>query len=110
MRGTLAFAALFAAVGLGGCISAGETPEWFQERSAEEDESYPSLRDVPRGSTANTSAAHWQGVENDLLAVGQAVKANPRAEPAPADGANPAAFIEEARQDLEETRASHEPY
>jgi hypothetical protein len=109
MRGTLALAALFAAAGLGGCISTGETPEWFQERSAEQDDSYPSLRDVPTGTTANTDQQHWARVETELVAVGAAVKAHPRSQPAPAD-LDPAGFIEEAREALEETRASHEPY
>jgi hypothetical protein len=34
---------------------------------------------------------------------------NPRAQPA-TNTENPAEFLEEARQDLEETRATHEPY
>jgi len=110
MRGTLAIAALVAASGLGGCISSGsEVPEWFAQRSVEQDASYPSLRDVPRGTTANTNAAHWARVETEMVAAGQAVKDNPRSEPA-AQGENPAEFIDEAREDLEETRASHEPY
>lgn len=110
MRGTMAIAALFAAAGLGGCITSnGEVPEWFEQRSAERDTSYPSLREVPTGTTANTNAQHWQQVEADLIAAGQAVKNNPRSEPVP-PGMDPAQFLEEAREDLEETRASHEPY
>ena len=110
MRGTLALAALLGASSLAGCISVGnDVPEWFAQRSAEQDASYPSLRDVPNGSSANTDAAHWAAVETELVAVGQAVRANPRSEPA-TNQEDPAAFLEEARRDLEETRASHEPY
>lgn len=110
MRGTMAIAALFATTGLTGCVSAGsEVPEWFEARSVEQDASYPSLRDVPRGTTANTNAAHWARVEADTVAAGQAMQQNPRSQPA-TNTENPTEFLEEARQDLEETRASHEPY
>lgn len=110
MRGIKAITALCAAAGLAGCITANsEVPEWFEQRSAEQDAAYPSLRDVPRGSTANTNPAHWRRVEAETVAAGQAMQSNPRAQPA-ANTENPAQFLEEARQDLEETRASHEPY
>jgi outer membrane murein-binding lipoprotein Lpp len=109
MRGTIALAAVFGLVSLGGCISSsGEVPEWFEQRSAANDSSYPSLRDVPRSTTANTDANHWEAVEADLLAAGQAVKTNPRAQPA-TTVEDPNAFVEQARQDLEATRQSHEP-
>lgn len=109
MRGTIALAAILGLVSLGGCItSQAETPEWFAERSAERDSSYPALRSVPRDTVANVDTAHWRQVESELVAVGEEVRANPRAEPAAA-GQDPAAFVEEARQDLEETRQSHEP-
>lgn len=109
MRGTFSIAALIAVGGLGGCISTGgETPEWFQQRSAEQDASYPRLREVPRGSTADTNTTRWSAVEAELVAAGQAVKAHPRAQPA-APAQDPAAFLDEARRELDETRASHEP-
>jgi hypothetical protein len=109
MRGTIALAAVLGLVSLGGCITSNsEVPEWFEQRSAERDSSYPALRSVPRDTVANTDAQHWRSVEQDLVAVGEEVRANPRAEPAAA-GQDPAAFVEEARQDLEETRQSHEP-
>ena len=109
MRGMFAFAALIGLISLGGCISSsGEVPEWFEQRSAANDSSYPSLRDVPRSTTANTDADHWEAVEQDLIAAGEAVKANPRAQPA-AQAQDPAVFVEQARQELEETRQSHEP-
>lgn len=108
MRGTIAIAVV-GLLSLGGCISASsETPAWFAERSAASDASYPSLRDVPDAVTANTNAAHWNAVQADLTAAGQAVKTNPRAEPATGEQ-DPSAFLEEARGDLEETRQSHEP-
>lgn len=104
----LAALATILCFGLAGCISSGETPEWFAQRSAENDEGYPSLRSVPTGTDANVDAAHWAAVEADVVAAGQAVRTNPRAQPAAATE-SPAEFLEEARQDLEETRQSHEP-
>lgn len=95
-------------VGLAGCISTGETPEWFAQRSAENDEGYPSLRDVPQGTDATTDPAHWAQVEADLLAARQAMQSSPRAAPA-SQAETPAEFLEEARRDLEETRQSHAP-
>ena len=110
MRGTMALAILFAGSGLAGCASArSEVPEWFEQRSVEQDSSYPSLRDVPRGSTANVNAAHWARVGAETVAAGQAMQSNPRSQPA-TNTTNPTEFLEEAREDLEETRASHEPY
>lgn len=110
MRGSLALAALLAATGLGGCITGNsEVPEWFEQRSVEQDASYPSLRDVPRGTTAEVDAEHWEAVETDLVAAGRDVRNNARSQPATTTE-DPAQFLEEARRDLEETRASHEPY
>lgn len=94
--------------GLAGCITSGETPEWFAERSAENDEGYPSLRSVPTGTDANTDPAHWAAVEAELLAEKRAMEANERSQPATATE-SPAEFLEEARRDLEETRQSHAP-
>jgi hypothetical protein len=93
---------------LAGCAGTTEAPAWFAERSAENDAGYPALRDVPRGTIANTDAGHWSAVEADLVAAGQAVKAHPRAQPA-TETEDPAAFLEAARQDLEAARLAHEP-
>jgi hypothetical protein len=104
----LATAAATLMIGLAGCASSADAPAWFSERSAEEDSSYPSLREVPRGTIANTDPAHWAAVEADLTNAGQAVKAHPRAQPATA-AEDPAAFLEEARRDLEAARQAHDP-
>ncbi len=64
MRAALVLTAL--AIALGGCVNTpvGRTPEWANT------EGYPNLREVPAGGTsANTSSAHWNGVEADLLAA-----------------------------------------
>lgn len=102
--------ALVAILGLGlaGCVSNGDAPAWFVAETAENDASYPSLRDVPSGTSANTDAAHWAAVEAELLAEAQAMRNSPRAQPATATE-SPAEFLDEARDDLEETRQSHEP-
>jgi hypothetical protein len=104
----LAMLAATLVFGLAGCASSDNAPAWFDERSAEEDSSYPSLREVPRGTIANTDAAHWAALEAELRTAGQAVKAHPRAQPA-TQAEDPAAFLEEARRDLEEARQAHEP-
>jgi len=111
MRGTIALSALAGLFCLSGCItSSPDTPEWFAERSAENDSSYPSLRSVPRETIANTNANYWQRVDRELIAAGEALKNDPRAAPASAaDAINPDEFLEEAREDLEETRQSHGP-
>jgi hypothetical protein len=108
MRGTIAMAAVIGLLSLGGCINtSGEVPAWFEQRSAENDSSYPTLRSVPRTSQANVDPAYWAAVEHDVVAAGAALKAHPRAEPAPAE--DPTGFVEEAQEALEETRQSHEP-
>lgn len=94
---------------LAGCVSApAEAPAWYADRDQQGAEDYPSLREVPLSSTANTNAAYWNRVEEELVAVGDAVKQHPRAQPATA-AEDPNAFIEEAREELEETRQSHTP-
>jgi hypothetical protein len=94
---------------LAGCVSAPErAPSWYAEREAALESGYPSLREVPRSSTANVDQRHWNQVEAELLAAGQQMKDNPRAAPA-SEGQDPQAFIDEARRDLEETRQAHEP-
>jgi hypothetical protein len=90
---------------LGGCASSAEAPAWINESQAEAEGGYPNLRDVPRTTIANTNAAHWAEVETDLARAREELKGNPRAEPAPADGADE--FVEQARQELEEARQAH---
>lgn len=93
------------AIGLAGCVSSpeGAVPEWADQSG------YPSLRDVPRGGTsANTDPAHWAAIEADLREAGAAVRNHPRSEPAAATQ-SPEQFLEEARQELEESRLAHEP-
>ena len=104
MRGALVLTAL--AIALGGCVNTpyGETPAWADA------EGYPSLREVPNGGTsATTSASHWNAVEADLLAARAAAQANPRAQD-PATQENPQELLDEARRDIEATRNSHNPY
>lgn len=109
MRGTIALAALGGLLGLGGCINTRvDTPEWFAQRSAENDDAYPSLHSVPRTNDAETDQTHWNAVEAEMLAAGQAVRTNPRSEPATQVQA-PEEFLEEAQQDLEQARQSHQP-
>ncbi len=103
MRAAAVLAGLFA---LGGCISSsGQAPDWFNEAQAEAEGGYPSLRDVPQRTTANTNPAYWARVEADLVRAREELKNNPRAEPAPP--ANSDAFVEEAREVLEESRQAH---
>lgn len=109
MRGTIALAAFAGLLGLGGCINTRvDTPEWFAQRSAENDSSYPSLRSVPRTNDAETDQAHWDAVQAEMLAAGQEVRNNPRSAPA-SEAEQPEEFLEEAQQDLEQARQSHEP-
>lgn len=91
---------------LAACAStpAQEEPAW-----AEQSQGYPNLREVPTGSSATLDASHWRAIEQELLAARAQAQANPRAQ-APATTEDPAAFVEEARQDLAETRDSHAPY
>lgn len=103
MRTAAVLAGLFC---LAGCVSSvGEVPAWFTERQAEADSSYPSLRDVPNTTIANTDPAHWAAVEADLLAAKAAMEANPRNEPAPPQDSDE--FVNQARQELEESREAH---
>ena len=105
MRGVLVLTAL--AMALGGCVNTpyGETPEWANV------EGYPSLHEVPEGGTsATTSASHWRAVEADVLGARAAAEANPRAQEPTTPEEDPNAFIEQARRELETTRATHNPY
>jgi hypothetical protein len=91
---------------LAGCASSvGEVPAWFTERQAEADSSYPSLRDVPNTTIANTDPEHWAAVESELLAAKAAMQANPRNEPAPPQDSDE--FVNQAREELEEARQAH---
>lgn len=108
MTRTKVIIAVGVAIGLGACASTPSTqPAWYTEREATIESGYPSLQSVPRTNIANTDAAHWQAVQNEVLAAGQALKNNPRAEPATPDQ-DPAAFLQDAQQALEATRQSHE--
>ena len=111
MRGTFLVAGFFSAFALVGCVGAGEgqTPAWFAARQTAEEEGYPSLRDVPRTSVANTNVDHWSAAEADLMAAGAALKAHPRARQPTSVEQDPAAFMEEARGALEAARLAHEP-
>jgi hypothetical protein len=90
-----AFVATTLVLALGGCATA-------------DDANFPSLREVPRGTIANTEAAHWEAVEADLKAAGQEVRSHPRSAPASATE-TPEEFLDEAREDLDEARQSHDP-
>jgi hypothetical protein len=95
------------AMGLGGCASSHTAqPAWLQEREATVAQGYPTLQSVPRTNIAETDPAHWASVEADVMAAGQELKSNPRAQPAPAEDA--AGFLDDARATLETTRQSHE--
>jgi len=93
-------------VALAGCVSpTGEPPDWFNEAQAEAEGGFPSLRDVPPATTANTDPAYWAAVEADLVAARDALQNHPRNEPAPPQ--NTDEFVEQARQELEESRDAH---
>jgi hypothetical protein len=67
---------------------------------------YPDLRSVPQNHIANTDAYHWAEVQNDVLTAVADLRDHPRATyGAPPE--DPAIFLEEAREDLTETRDSH---
>lgn len=67
---------------------------------------YPDLRSVPQTHEANTDPSHWSEVQRDVLAGVADLRDNPRAVyGAPPE--DPAVFLDEARQDLQETRDSH---
>ncbi|GAM99453.1 hypothetical protein U91I_03106 [alpha proteobacterium U9-1i] len=95
-------------LGLSGCITAPDSapPAWFTEANNADDRGYPSLNDVPTRRQANTDAAYWVRHQRELVAVGAAVKANPRSVWTPVE--DPAVFMAEARATLEATRTSHE--
>lgn len=102
-----AIISVLGAFALAGCAAQAQAPDWFSQRSAENDSGYPSLRDVPSTTTANTDAQHWNAVKTEVMAAGQEMRANPRSAPATATE-TPEAFLDQAREDLEEARQSHE--
>jgi hypothetical protein len=106
MRGLI----LIGAIGLAGCASASgeQAPAWFAEHEAGIANTYPDLRDVPRSADTNTNSAHWNAMERELVALGESVKNNRRAEPATAT-ISPNAILDKAREDLEATRRAHDP-
>ncbi len=94
---------------LGGCVGSagGQPPAWFAEQVAEEEGDYPSLREVPRTTIANTDRAHWAAAERQMMRAAAELRSHPRAQPGPPT--DPTAFLQEARGALEATRRSHEP-
>ena len=104
-------AAIFAigamSAGLGACASAepANAPAWYTSSLQSSEQSYPALADTPQGARAETDPAHWDAVEADLLAARAAMQANPRNEPATADVSQ--GFVDQARQDIEQTRDAH---
>jgi hypothetical protein len=102
MRATILSAALLTLTAA--CASAGEPGD----QASRGDASYPSLRDVPQTHDANTDADHWAALERELLAAGQEVRSNPRAQPA-AEAESPADFLAEAQRELEQARDAHTP-
>lgn len=75
-----------------------------QEAAGEQ--GYPSLREVPRTTIANTDQGHWNEVEQQMMQVAAELRANPRAQPGPP--VDPNAFLQEARGELDATRRAHE--
>ncbi|HVY83591.1 MAG TPA: hypothetical protein VG943_00535 [Caulobacterales bacterium] len=97
-----------ACVGLAGCASAkpaANQPAWFTQALQQQSGGYPKLKDVPQTTTANTDQRHWAAVEADVVAAGRAMRANPRNQPVTSNDSQ--AFIDQARQDLNETAATH---
>lgn len=106
MRASLA-AALIGAMVLTACANShAQAPAWFQERSAARDSSYPNLRDVPRGTIANTNQQHWDQVQADLNQARTELQSNPRSQPA-TEAEDPNGFVSQAQQELEQSRQSH---
>jgi hypothetical protein len=98
---------LAGALAAAGCASEpANAPAWYTARERAIESGYPSLHSVPRTITANTDAAHWGEVQADVVQAGQAMRADPRAQWAPAD--DPNVFVAEARAVLERTRLAHE--
>lgn len=91
---------------LGACVSApADAPAWFHEREAATGQTYPNLRDVPNHTDVNADPAHWDAVAADVRAAAAAMRASPRAEPAPPE--DPSGFVDQARRELEAARDAH---
>jgi hypothetical protein len=84
-----------------------DQPAWVTARLAGVENTYPNLHDVPRTNTANTDAQHWARVQAQVTAAGQAMRADPRNEPAPPQ--DPNAFITDAQNAIDQTRDVHSP-
>ena len=99
-------AVLAGLLALSGCAtSTGAAPQWIDERAAEAEGGYPSLRDVPRTTTANTDPAHWAEVGAELMQAKAELESKPLNEPAPPQGTDE--FVNQAREELEESRDAH---
>jgi len=106
--GFAAAAILTGAFGLAACTSShAAAPAWFQERSAARDSTYPSLRDVPHGTTANTNAQHWAQVQANLDAGRTQLQSNPRSQPS-TEPDDPNGFVAQAQQEIEQARQAHD--
>jgi hypothetical protein len=106
-RWVQAMAASLVAASLAGCVSASpEGPAWYQEQNASAPGTFPNLRDVPRGTAANTDPAHWAALKADVLAAAAEMRANPRSQPASLDQ-DAAEFVDAARRELEAARDAH---
>ncbi|MES1157188.1 MAG: hypothetical protein ABUL73_05355 [Alphaproteobacteria bacterium] len=101
-------AATIAVVSLSGCASAApaDTPAWFKAKLQSLEQGYPRLADVPRTTTANVDQNHWNQVQHDVAAAGQALRSNPRDEPAAVNN-DAQTFMDEAHQTMDRTRAAH---
>lgn len=82
-----------------------QAPAWFRERQKElAGQDYPSLTSVPPAPSRPGDAARWAKVEQELRAVGAAVNASPRAQPAPAADNEADAFDRAAREAIDKAR------
>jgi hypothetical protein len=95
MRGIAAATTIVIALSLGACAS-----------NEAGDGTYPDLREAPRSTIANQDQAHWDAAQREMAQAAAALRAHPRAQYTPPD--DPAAFVDQARSDLEATRRSHE--
>ena len=99
---------LVGALAAAGCSSTPKNqPAWVTERLSQTGRTYPNLHDVPRTNDVNTNAQHWAAVQQDVQAAGQAMLADPRSQPAPAD--DPNAFISDAQNAIDQSRQAHGP-
>jgi hypothetical protein len=97
--------ALAAAACAGGAPK--DQPAWVTQRLSGVENTYPNLHDVPRANDVNTNAQHWAEVQADVQAAGQAMRADPRDQPAPPNDAQ--TFINDAHTAIDQTRQTHDP-